>query len=298
MKYVIYHHKDADGYVSGYLILKYLTEIKNVNRENIKIIPINYNTTYKIVKGDIIYIVDFFDKLLIDLLIKEGNNPQNIYVYDHHDSTPEEYKSINISLEKNSRISACLHIYFKLIQGTKIDTEKINLLANAVSVWDTWNKDHPNISFYEYAYPLRLYIERMVPTADLPDTLLDDFEKHKHIILYFEKGLIHKIAKNFMKVKLIHKNKVYKAIACNTHERSTLIYELAVKDGAIKPTNPQIIILFNRINKTDMAVSLYSLDSSINVMKIAKNYYGGGHKMAAGFTCNDVTIDGDYIFFT
>ena len=296
MMYYILHHNDADGYLAAYNVYKYLT-YHDICPTDIKFFECKYHSDFNFIKkikeNSIIYIVDFFD---INLINKLKNKAKEIIVYDHHDSTIAKMKSINypnvkIYCTNEPYVSACKFVYSELLDNIESfpNKDRLKYINNVISVWDTWDRDNSEISFFKEALPFKLIIESYDNPKDIYELMVtNDLDKIKQYAYKNYIKAIKRISKNFFICNLFINNKKYKVAIVNTTERSSLLYELAVENNWIQNRHPDIIMVFNYIKKNKIAVSMYSYNKSVDVSKIALKFGGGGHKGAAGFECNRI----------
>jgi len=298
IEYLICHHNDADGLMSAINMYYYLKNNKNIDSDKIKFEAVNYNSNYSYLKKykkiNKVYILDFFDKKLISKL---ENKTDSIEVYDHHLSTLEimnKYRHPKVTIYCTDRtIGACEFIYNIL----KINHDNLYKFTKAISTWDVWNKSDINY-FFNSCWPLKIYFETINNPVSLYTLITslsyEEILNQAKLMSTVETTRIYKVSKNYFISYLYVNKQKYKVACLNSDIRSSLVYELATRDGIINDLSPDIIMHFNHIKPDKIAVSIYS-KSGVNVLKIAKHFGGGGHVAAAGFEAKNIIFSNNII---
>lgn len=281
-KYLIaYYAHCIDGFTAAYTAHTGLTKNRKVDPKNISLLPIEYgklDELHAVVgKVDELYIVDF-SLPVATLAAYEETYPDLVtVVIDHHKTAQEMYGSLNtihgaqIVFDLNESGATLTWRYFfacapvpKLLQyvrdydlwkfeldGTKYINRYLRVQAQTLERWAFIEQD------FMYACSVReakglgeaieLYHQQVV--ADLVDTAVD-------IALAGEIG---------------------KVVNCSPHFASDVGHELALLSGTFGATWQQAGV---------NSVAKWSLRSNgeYDVSAIAKQFGGGGHRNAAGFS--------------
>jgi len=299
--YFIIYHDDADGIISALITFKY---IKAIDPDSvIKVSKINYGDNYELIANievnKKIYVVDFFDEPLLDILLDRFNI--DIEVYDHHKTTLErmvKYKNINrIKIEYISEpyVSACKYLIkrFKdvLIKKDNRYYSWLYEIADNVSIWDTWNKDA--VKYFVDIY----YFKTAVEILEFHSLVNENMPLHKirniqDMVSLLERSKAVTNLKSMVKAKWnINGNKLSVALF-NTPFRSSMLYEIPLHEELIEDFNPDIIMAFNYNSEGIVTVSMYQYSNKeIDLGSIARTFGGGGHIGAAGFQCKQLVID-------
>jgi oligoribonuclease NrnB/cAMP/cGMP phosphodiesterase (DHH superfamily) len=320
-KVIIYHHDDADGYAAAYIVGKY---VKNELNTEPQYIEMNYNKKIDlsiIDKDTKVYIVDY--SIEPDVMINLLKITTDVIWLDHHKSAIEKYNDWNSLIEeatgvkkiKGIRLSGMcgatlsfLYINLKLEDTDKIDknkeltdNEKDTLAKYFLSVapiwlrlvdcWDTWYEVSP---IFKDAEKLQIAIANclsidLFKKLDEEEDFLDELlETGKTYIEYRTQW-----AKEFMDKY---------GFDSNIHYKDTVISLFVANLG-----NANSKYFGDKIDAYDAVCSycfdgtrwnysIYSNKENIDVSEIAKEFGGGGHKGAAGFSTNELIFRKSIIY--
>ena len=275
---VFYHDSDLDGFCSGAIIKhKYPT---------CETIGINYGQEFPwdtIRKADVVYMVDF--SLPMADMERLNNTCQLVWI-DHHISAINAYKKSGIKIKGMSSvgIGACALVW-DYCYPYSIMPEAVQLLAE----YDVW--DHENPKTVPFQYGMRL--EKALPGVDVWSDLLvkrdpfttpgpvEDICENGKIVLEYENQSNEMYMKAsfdvfFEGMKFITANKLY------TNSQ--------VFDSVWDNKKYHAMLTFGWVGDC-WRCSMYTDREGVDVSKIAVKHGGGGHKQAAGFTCDYLPFD-------
>jgi uncharacterized protein len=297
----VYHHNDHDGRCSAAIVFNFF---KSLNKELVRSIEF-YEVNYpvgdtieppgldNIKDGERIYILDYhFEDHYINKIMEKT---RNITWIDHH-KTSLDYSYINeIHSILDISKAACM------LTWEYFHDEPAPYAVRLIQAWDIWD-----LGFSPYVEPFKegLYLYDHMPTDSIWDLILDPSLGTDTIIvplsnIYDEHHPIMKIIRdNHPITEIIQRGEIcleyknrknkqyieelsfeaifngYKCIVCGIPEGSKIFGD------KINDYDIGITYSFNGVN---WAVSLYSA-KDIDVSEIARQYGGGGHKGAAGYT--------------
>lgn len=299
-----YHSADLDGYCSGAIVKKKFKDCE--------MIGINYGDKFpwEIINdiNETIFMVDFslrFDDML------GLNDMSNLIWIDHHKTIIEEelkyiteFPNVDIAINGLRRIGigACALVW-EFIYPNKEIPYPVRLLAE----YDVWNHENPDTLPFQYG----MRIQDNKPDSKIWDNVLSEDgsamiggikKTTTHLIrdICMEGGAILKYNKqyeeryakgNYFYTRIngivslaggsYHLEYPYKCIAINKALTNSLLF------NSVKTDDIDIMIAFCwNGSKSSWLVSLYTDKEEIDVSEIAKKFGGGGHKGAAGFSCD------------
>jgi oligoribonuclease NrnB/cAMP/cGMP phosphodiesterase (DHH superfamily) len=273
-----FYHTDMDGHCSGAIVYKYF-------KGSGEYISINYNQEFPfdtITKDEDIVIVDFslqkegdFEKLL------EITN--NVIWIDHHKTAIEKHSKISDKIEgvRTDGIAGCV-LTWKYFYPEGVCPVVVTLLGD----YDIWAFNYGENTKHLQS-GIRLYDTR--PESESWEDWLDiDYFPHVEI----DAGVIATKYRDNGYKGLVKGFSYYayfegwKAICCNAGSVSSQLFD------SVPEENYDIMLTYIH-NGFNYSVSIYTKNSKIDVSEIAKKYGGGGHKGAAGFTCDQLPFYAD-----
>lgn len=299
----IFHHNDADGYASAYLVRKTYPE----EMTNIKFYEMDYNKEFpidKISKDDTVYIVDF--SIDVDIMSRLLEITDNIIWIDHHRTAIDKYKKFKTPIRgirfEGVSGAGLTWLYMndwskksieELSQASISHEEAVETLENIlkdnapywlrlVDDWDVWRHRYPESSFFNLAISNELSVELF--------GRLDTAQENKELILLpvlVERGKNYaryrdSWSKRFMgEYGFVINLEGYRVFCVNGGSMNSLYY-----GNLIKEYDAVMNFCFNSNGSKRFKVSIYS--EKIDVSKIAKKYEGGGHPGASGFYFDDM----------
>ena len=270
-----FHSADFDGKCSGAIINHFI--------KGVEFYPINYGEDFPwddIEADDIIFMVDFclqpFDQM-IKLLNRVGF--ANLTWIDHHITAINDYEQSGVLINgKRDVDKAGCELTWEWFNGEERDMpEFIRLLGR----YDIWDHSNPRTLPFQYgmggfdntepdAIVWKQLFHGQLDTLDICNT----------------GGDIQRYIKN--------ENKMYcnaafeteldglKCIALNRMFTGSLLFE-SIWDS----TKYDAMLVFGWRNGM-WTVSLYTDKEGVDVSKTCKKFGGGGHKGAAGFSCDEL----------
>lgn len=295
---IFYHGSDIDGYSSGYIAKKYISN--NYSTHEIEMIPVNYDdgaleSIKDLCANDIVIIADYSltmrSKDIVDYIV---DNNINVIWCDHHKSSIDfinEYpKADQISGIRSADHSGVYLLYMRLYYKDNYDNVVIPRWIQLVSDYDTFTLKFKESKPFNYG---TINSGRWDPRnddniwKDLDDTSIElDNPVLNTVIL--EGNMILRYLTNdnerYLKANGFEctLNDV-KCIACNKMSNSLLF-------GKYYDEYPIVSTFVFTGEK--YRYSIYARhDSPVDCSKIAESYGGGGHKGAAGFTADRIVYE-------
>jgi uncharacterized protein len=263
---VIYHANCTDGFGSAFSAWKLLGNRAEYHARAHGDKPPN-------VKGKNVVILDFsFNNKTTKRLIKEANN---LLVIDHHKSAMVELHDISNTHFDMTKSGATLS--WEFFHPGKEPPKFIQYITDR----DLWKWELPYSKEFSAAFDMVPYeFEEFEKFED--DSVFDDAVKRGSFILAYSKTVIKKVCEKAV-------SKKYKGMDVSVVNSSHWMSEIGAK---LSPDCDFALIWYYDHDDQKIRVSLRSFHDRIDVSEIAKDYKGGGHKKAAGFTLNkDVHID-------
>lgn len=297
----IFYHGDMDGITAAYLYRNYRREGRYLN-----FIEFKYGEQEKIkdlefsAGSNTLEIVCFFDccpnKEILDYVITKT---KKVIIIDHHISNQEllsEYISNNLVegifyngasatlitycwlkmvQEQNKSILEVIDFldYYSLSKENQIDSD-IPLAIKLINSWDIWDK------LYIDAEPYKLFfdMQNFAPYDNLDKVLFDNVTVNNAVAQgNIIKQYVESWSKQFMKqfgYETRYMN--YKFFVANLGCGNSKYFGDLIKEY------DAVIIYCN--NGTYWQCSIYSESNTFDCSEFAKQFGGGGHKKAAGFT--------------
>jgi uncharacterized protein len=263
---VIYHANCTDGFGAAFSAWKLLGNRAEYHARSHGDKPPN-------VKGKNVVILDFsFNNKTTKRLIKEANN---LLVIDHHKSAMVELHDISNTHFDMTKSGATLS--WEFFHPGKETPKFIQYITDR----DLWKWELPYSKEFSAAFDMVPYeFEEFEKFED--DSVFDDAVKRGSFILAYSKTVIKKVCEKSV-------SKKYKEMDVSVVNSSHWISEIGAK---LSPDCDFALIWYYDHNDQKTRVSLRSFHDRIDVSEIAKDYKGGGHKKAAGFTlAKDIHID-------
>lgn len=263
---VIYHANCTDGFGSAFSAWKLLG-----NRAEYH--ACTHGCKPPDVKGKNVVILDFsFDNKTTKKLIKDANN---LLVIDHHKSAMVELHDISNTIFDMNKSGATMA--WEWFHPGKEAPKFIQYITDR----DLWKWELPYSKEFSAAFDMVPYqFEEFEKFED--DSVFDDAVKRGSYILAYSKTVIKKVCEKAILKKYKGKN-VY--VVNSSHWMS----EIGAK---LSPDCDFALIWYYSHEDQHTRVSLRSFHEHIDVSEIAKEFKGGGHRKAAGFTlAKDIHID-------
>ena len=263
---VIYHANCTDGFGSAFSAWKLLG-----NRAEYH--PCTHGCKPPNVKGKNVVILDFsFDNKTTKKLIKDANN---LLVIDHHKSAMVELHDISNTIFDMNKSGATMS--WEFFHPGKEPPKFIQYITDR----DLWKWELPYSKEFSAAFDMVPFeFEEFEKFED--DSVFDDAVKRGSYILAYSKTVVKKVCD---KATL----KKYKDLDVLVVNSSHWMSEIGAK---LSPDCDFALIWYYSHEDQHTRVSLRSFHDHVDVSEIAKDFKGGGHRKAAGFTlAKDKHID-------
>lgn len=272
-----YYHNDLDGKCAAAIVFRGAGVKPEGKKHRLQLIEMDYNREIdlrSIEQNERIWIVDFsFKPEVMEEILKVT---QDIIWIDHHKTAMEYKYSIDLPGIRDVSLSGC-ELTWRYVYPN-ITMPKIVHMLGRYDVWDfseygeDLNKLQAGIKLhntdpanYEWVDWLDSSLETMVDLLNEGNTALQYRNNYytdliKAAVFFFDfEG--------------------HKVVACNAGLVSSQLFDSVQEEF-------DIMMPFY-FAKNKWIVSLYTT-KDIDVSEIAKKYGGGGHKQAAGFTCEEL----------
>ena len=263
---VIYHANCTDGFGSAFSAWKLLG-----NRAEYH--ACTHGTKPPNVKGKNVVILDFsFDNKTTKKLIKDANN---LLVIDHHKSAMVELHDISNTIFDMSKSGATMA--WEFFHPGKEPPKFIQYITDR----DLWKWELPYSKEFSAAFDMVPFeFEEFEKFED--DSVFDDAVKRGSFILAYSKTVVKKVCEKAT-------SKKYKGMDVLVVNSSHWMSEIGAK---LSPDCDFALIWYYDHDEQRTKVSLRSFHDHVDVSEVAKDFKGGGHRKAAGFTlAKDVHID-------
>lgn len=255
---VIYHADCTDGFGAAYSAWKCLG-----NRAEYH--ACKHGTAPPDVKGKNVVILDFsFDNATTKQMIEEANS---LIVIDHHKSAMVELHDIANTHFDMTKSGAMLS--WEFFHPGKEPPKFIKYIQDR-DLWE-WKLEYSK-EFSAAFDMVPFEFEEFEKFED--DSVFDDAVKRGSYILAYSKTVVKKIADKAIPRKLAG----HEALVVNASHWMSEI------GNALSPHCDLALIWFHDHEDKKIRVSLRAFHDNIDASEIAKQFGGGGHKSAAGFT--------------
>ncbi len=262
-----FYHNDLDGQASAAIVYQ---EMDGVG----EYIEGSYANPPSIEDdGEPVYVVDLsFDSMRLI-------NPDNLVWIDHHISAIQKYSDVQCRGIRRDGTAAC-----ELTWEFFHPDEKSPAAIRYIGDMDIWR--------WKYAYT-----EEFIEGLKSRDTSPSSLEWKKLFVSEFEGPIVDyhlailrdgkagidwrdsfysNFLKNFGHSFTFHNHACF---ACNIQLTGSKIFD------SLPDRNLFEVLIVYAYNGKSWSVSLYTEKQNIDVSKIAQEYGGGGHRLAAGFSC-------------
>ena len=255
---VIYHANCTDGFGSAFSAWKLLG-----NRA--EYYACTHGTKPPNVKGKNVVILDFsFSNKVTKKMIKEANN---LLVIDHHKSAVVELHDISNTIFDMSKSGATMA--WEFFHPGKEPPKFIQYITDR----DLWKWELPYSKEFSAAFDMVPFeFEEFEKFED--DSVFDDAVKRGSYILAYSKTVVKKVCDKAVSRK-------YKGMDVLVVNSSHWMSEIGSK---LSPDCDFALIWYYDHDEQRTKASLRSFHDHIDVSDVAKDFKGGGHKKAAGFT--------------
>lgn len=296
MAAIVLYHDDMDGRCSAFWVRKSLRQY----HAKITMIPMQYHYNFlpeAVPENDEVYIVDF--SLAPEVMDRLLERTKNVVWIDHHKSAIEKYEGYPHELTgiRAIGVAACVltYLYFNVLtdngRGNVAKFEdhmvtKVPMFTRLIGDRDIWAWVFGEKTKNFYA---GLELCNTSPESQVWDDLLSGGIKITRMLE--EQGKIVETFKRISRADMVGSYGYeadmpdfgqYTFVACNSSSyRSSEVFESL--------TNKYDVLIVYAHNGDQWHVSLYAGNGAdVDVSEIAKKYGGGGHKGAAGFSCQEL----------
>lgn len=281
---IAYHAHCIDGFTAAWACNEGLFNQYKVPQEAIHLLPVEYDKINafekEVIKHDAVYIVDFSVPLATLAKLQEWNIMTT--VLDHHKTAQDMY--INASeMEGNNLYGTDIH--FDMTESGATLTWKY-FFGHTHAVMPKFLAYVADYDLWKFELKDTRYINRFLriqeQTLEHWSYLIHDFSfgcslsdavAQGKAIDSYHKSIVASLCEGAEEVELA--GQVGLTVNCSPQFSSDVGHELALKSGTFGATWQQV--------KGDVKISLRS-NGDYDVSTIAKQFGGGGHKNAAGFT--------------
>lgn len=270
----IMHHNDADGRCAAAIVSRLWD-----SKSDLKFIELDYNMEVPVPSGaddvERIYIVDFSVKPdVMEKLLARGIALRWI---DHHKSAqnyPYQYVP-GLRDFKDKHLSGCELTWQYLFPDMTMPAA-VRLIGD----YDTWRlKEAPlSVNFHE-----GLKLCDTQPGAPIWSTLLGEGEPYLVTTIADEGSLVIKYRDRY--AQDIRKSYGYTTYFEGYHAYVVNLYKMGSAAAGNDNLSQYAVVLCYIHDGVRFVVSVYSKHPDVDCSNIAVKYGGGGHKGAAGFTC-------------
>jgi oligoribonuclease NrnB/cAMP/cGMP phosphodiesterase (DHH superfamily) len=286
---IFYHSADLDGHCSGALIKERYPEGE--------LCPINYGEVFPmetIGEDEIVFMVDFSLNPISLMWDLKARCKQLVWI-DHHRSAIHEYidefRKRDGRFIDGSRVigNAGCELTWEYLYPDKPMPEFIRLLGR-YDVWDQSDLNKWNEEILPFQMGMRLTETDPSKNTDIwPMTLkmitVGDEKRIIDINICNGKTIIAYQKQQNAAYMRSHSYEIewegHKCLMLNSGKENSQTFE-----SMYDPQKHDLMVAYSNVRGIYWAVSLYS--ETIDCSEIAKKYGGGGHKGAAGFTCNEL----------
>lgn len=263
----IYHKNCADGFGAAWVVNQ-----KYQNTDRIEFIPAHYGDNPPDVKGQDVIIVDF--SYPYEILEQMEMDAKSILVIDHHKTAKQHLENMNYAIFDMNKCGAILtwQHFFR--------DKAPPLLLLYIQDGDLWNWELPQsreVSAALRSYPFDFEVwDEFMEDNGVQSLMVEG----KAILRYQQQQVDAALSHDYELVEIGG----YQVPCLNsTHLISEIGNELCKE-------HPFAACYFDTVDKR--VFSLRSINEGMDVSEIAKQYGGGGHRNAAGFTVDKPKILG------
>ncbi len=271
------HHDDLDGRASAAII---------VNKLDVPVlcIEMNYNRVIPIDlihDNEHVFIVDFTPntKQEFEMLLEKT---RNVTWIDHHGKNIAKYPQYEAL--SGSRVDA--QPSGAMLTWQFVSDDNPPMAIEHVSDYDCWIYKYGNLtknfeagmSAIDFTPHSFIWQELLGDNATIQNDILDRIIREGRVINRYRN--IHN-AETIQKCSFECELNGYSVIACNAVMCNSLLFD------SVDQSKYQILAAFYSTGN-HICVSLYTTRDDVNCADIASELGGGGHKQAAGFTCDNL----------
>mgnify|MGYP003627262561 CR=1 FL=1 len=267
--FVIYHANCSDGFGAAWAAWKLLGN-------KAEYYAATHGEPPPDVVGKHVAILDFsYSNDVVKQMIKKSNS---LIIIDHHKSALIELHDITDTIFDMNQSGAMLS--WKYFHPGKEAPKFVRYIEDR----DLWKWDLPYSKEFSAAFDM-VPFEFEAFTEFEDDSTFDDACKRGSYILAYSKTVVKKVSDQAT-LRIWRKKKIY--IVNSSHWMSEI-------GSKLSPECDFVVIWYFDHDKKEYRVSLRSFHEDIDVSEIAKEFGGGGHKKAAGFSIQRITTEDNHI---
>ena len=303
---LIYHFEDNDGVCSAAIMLHYLVNEMHIDKKDVELFGVNYNMLAALPDTWFDEAVEKYDRVIMtDISFNDPNRMlklkelfgSNFVWVDHHapiikESYRLEFDDVNGL--RDTKHSAIVNMWRYLYDPLK--TEKIPLLFQYLSGWDSFSWKQYDMSFNDVRYVNKAYTKESQLNVDFYYNNMSKYlvNNRVHLAVFKEISDMYRIGKRMCDKE----DQYYKEMIDNVGDkewvvdgnRKTVMVVLyggssSLMFQSLQDTEYKNGLVFRRYADGKWGISLYNInveDTFDCGAYLKERYNGGGHKGAAG----------------
>ena len=304
---LIYHNEDNDGVCSAAIMLYYLVnEMLYIDKKDVELFGVNYNMLAALPDTWFDEIAEKYGRVIMtDISFNDPNRMlklkelfgSNFVWVDHHapiikESYRLEFDDVNGL--RDTKHSAIVNMWRYLYDPLK--TEKIPLLFQYLSGWDSFSWEQYDMSFNDVRYVNKAYTKESQLNVDFYYNNMSKYlvNNRVHLAVFKEISDMYRIGKRMCDKE----DQYYKEMIDNVGDkewivdgnRKTVMIVLyggssSLMFQSLQDTEYKNGLVFRRYADGKWSISLYNInveDTFDCGAYLKEHYNGGGHKGAAG----------------
>lgn len=302
----VYHNSDLDGICSAAIVYQYFNDIKEGScilhgMDYGDEFPWSLVDKNEVMTGDTKEGFIYDKVVMVDFSLSKENMERldtltDLIWIDHHSSVMNRNQDIEGVRDVNYAACELTYRYFhygvSYIDGKLIDLKDVPLAVILLGRYDVW--DHTDKRVLPFQYGMRL--DDLGPyNSDWGELFKDPSISDPIVNQIIENGKLIESYQDIQDYKYINKygfmaslefeDNLYKVLCLNKG-----LCNSNISNKYVSTEGEYDIFMTFVYHKYFWRVSLYSI-GDLDVSKIAKAFNGGGHKNAAGFTCEELMCE-------
>lgn len=298
--FIIYHRVDLDWLFGGAIAKRILTRVLTEKKSNFEItmVPQHYwdHIDIQQMKWANIIMVDF--SLPKEQMLRLNIHTNFVWI-DHHKSAIEEMTGIDIKWVRSTEDAAC-KLALEFLDPDKEEGVGIYDCINLLSEYDARHSKNPlwRSDILPYQFGVRHHVELDIEKAEkfLIDTPDPTLIKNLWSIIIENNRIMWKqwMQKSWV-IEMARKNTDW-TLSEKPYRCLTLLGPVGwwsqVFESVYNPELHDLMVYISyNVAKKEFSVSLYSTKEDIDASELAKQFWGGGHHGAAGFSCKTLPFE-------
>jgi hypothetical protein len=281
-RHIFYHSRDLDGHCSGAIARRNCL----TRHEFFRMYPTDYGETLDlggIRSQDVVSFLDFVpdDHKVLDTIDKIGCM---IEIIDHHSTS---LPLVGIYPGKIEVGRAACELAWEWYEGGSIPR-----VVTLLGLYDTWRGSGDKAHWEDFVLPLQygLRIEETDPSTSA------GFYLWRDLFAFRGCGMENEYI-NAGKTVLKYQRQLDKKACRRSFETGFYGFRAIVKFGGLgslsfasvyDPSKHDVMVSIDNVQGEYWTVSLYADKPEVDILGIAKEHGGGGHRMACGFQVNNL----------